>query len=176
VLPFLGLGERIRMDFSERLRRAEFVNGIPSLLTQAQSRTYLPGGLLFSEGDRKFDFHLILEGHVRLEMSVPIRGRIPLLTVGAGDLLAWSALLAQGRMTTSAIALDNVWTAAFDGPQLQQLCEQQPQIGYHVMKQLASSLSRRLLATRLQLLDLFEEHEPVPDFRSASSVPVDPEC
>lgn len=164
------------MDFSERLRRTEFVSGIPSLLTLAQPRTYHPGATLFSEGDRNFDFHLILEGHVRLEMSVPVRGRIPLLTVGVGDLLAWSALLAQGRMTTSAIALDNVWTAAFDGPQLQQLCEQQPQIGYHVMKRLANCLSRRLLATRLQLLDLFEEHEPMPDLRPASYVPVDPEC
>lgn len=164
------------MDFSERLRRTAFVNSIPSLLTLAQPRTYLPGAILFTEGDRNLDFHLILEGHVRLEMSVPIRGRTSLLTVGPDDLLAWSALLAQGRMTTSAIALDNVRTASFDGPQLQQLCEQEPQIGYHVMKQVANSLSRRLLATRLQLLDLFEEHESVPDFRSASNVPVDPEC
>lgn len=169
------------MNFDESVRQTEFAGGIPSrllpvLLHLAQPRRFSPGAVLFKEGDRSLDFHLILSGHVRLDMSVPIRGRIPLLTVGAGDVLAWSAVLAKGSMTTSAIALNPVWTAAFDGPQLQQICEEQPELGYHVMKQLASALSRRLLATRLQLLDLFGDHAPLLDGPCAPSPSVDPEC
>lgn len=169
------------MNFEECLRQTEFAGGIPSpllpaLLHLAQPRRFSPGAILFKEGDHSLDFHLILDGHVRLDMSVPVRGRIPLLTVGPGDVLAWSALLAKGRMTTSAIAMDPVWTASFDGPQLQQLCEDQPEFGYYVMKQLANALSRRLLATRLQLLDLFGDHAPLTDGPFAPSPSVDPEC
>lgn len=169
------------MNFEESVRQSEFAGGIPSrlltvLLQLAQPRQFSPGAVLFKEGDHSLDFHLVLDGHVRLDMSVPIRGRIPLLTVGAGDVLAWSAVLAKGKMTTSAIAMTSVSTAAFAGPQLQQLCEDQPELGYHVMKQLASALSRRLLATRLQLLDLFGDHAPLPDGPFAQSPSVDPEC
>lgn len=169
------------MDFEASVRQTEFANGIPTkllslLLPLAHSRQYPPGTVLFKEGEHYLDFHLILDGHVRLDMCVPIRGRIPLLTVGPGDVLAWSALLAKGRMTTSAIAMNPVWTAAFEGPRLQQLCEAHPELGYHVMKQLATALSQRLLATRLQLLDLFGDHSPAPNGPELSSVSVDPEC
>lgn len=154
------------MEVSDIDRQTQFLRGIPaqwhhSILELAQIRIFAPGDVLFTEGSLHTDFHLVIQGHVRLEMLVPNRGRVPLLTVGPGDALAWSALLSQGTMTTSAIALESVKTAAFPGIQLQQLCERQPEIGFHVMKQMAGALSRRLLATRLQLLDLFAGHEPV---------------
>jgi CRP/FNR family cyclic AMP-dependent transcriptional regulator len=153
------------MDVSEIDRQTQFLRGIPvqfhsSILELAQVRTYSPGSDVFTEGSLHSDFHLVMQGHIRLDMTIPKRGRVPLLTVGPGDTLAWSALLSDGTMTTSAIALESVQTAAFAGKELQQLCERQPEVGYYVMKQLAGSLSRRLLATRLQLLDLFAGHEP----------------
>ena len=162
------------MEFSDELRQTEFVRGIPSSLLPslcrlAQPRAFPAGAALFAEGQANLDFHLVLDGHVRLDMNVPQRGRIPLLSVGPGDVLAWSALLSGGKMTTSAKAMEPVRTAAFEGTQLQQLCEREPEIGYHVMKQLAGALSRRLLATRLQLLDLFADHEPIGLTKAAVS-------
>ena len=45
-----------------------------------------------------------------------------------------------------------------------QLCAANHEFGFHLMQRLASSLSKRLVATRLQLLDLFAETPPtVPD-------------
>ncbi len=44
---------------------------------------------------------------------------------------------------------------AISGLELRQLCNTDFEVGYHVMGQVASALSQRLLATRLQLLDLF---------------------
>ncbi|TXT27172.1 MAG: hypothetical protein FD138_2777 [Planctomycetota bacterium] len=41
------------------------------------------------------------------------------------------------------------------GHQLQQLCQSDAEVGFHLMWQVASALSQRLVATRLQLLDLF---------------------
>lgn len=160
---------------------SEFLQGIPAqhmplLSEMMRERDFPPGAVLFSEGSFQADFLLVVAGHVRLDMAVPQRGRIPLLTVGPGDVLAWSALLAQGRMTATATALEPVRTAAIEGEKLRSLCELQPDIGYHLMKQLAVALSRRLLATRLQLLDVFAGHEPILEAIPAFGKPGDPEC
>ena len=69
-----------------------------------------------------------------------------------------------------------VKTVALPGDQLRQLCEAEHEVGYHIMRQLASALSRRLLATRLQLLDLFGEHVPALEFTPNFGRPGDPEC
>lgn len=159
----------------------DFISGLPAesvskLEELSREERFVPGNQLFAEGSEHPELHIILQGHVRLEMAIPGRGRKPLLSLGPGDVLAWSALLSDGRMTASAIALDSVRTASIPGRQLRELCEAEPQLGYRVMVQLAAALSRRLLATRLQLLDLFQDHEPMRQLsRSATAVP-DPEC
>jgi len=126
--------------------------------------------VLFQEGSEHDDIYLVLRGRVRLEMLVRDRGRVPLMTAGAGDLVGWSPLFAGHPMTATAIALEPVQTLSFDGQELRGLCETNHELGYHVMRQLALVLSERLLATRLQLLDLFLDHQP----RGTS--PVDAEC
>lgn len=74
---------------------------------------------------------------------------------GPNEILAWSGFLADGAMTTSAIAIESIRTIEFDCHQLKRLCEDDHDLGYFIMKQVAVGLARRLLATRLQLLDLF---------------------
>ncbi|MBS0201288.1 MAG: cyclic nucleotide-binding domain-containing protein [Planctomycetes bacterium] len=159
----------------------EFLRQIPSrhlpeILNLAQERHFAPSTVLFREGTVHHEFHVVIVGHIRLAMTIPNRGEIPLLTVGPGDVLAWSALVSEGMMTSSAVALENVRTLAFDGPQLRSLCDGQPDIGYHIMKQLARALSRRLVATRLQLLDLFASHEPILESLPGACSPVDDQC
>lgn len=156
------------MSLLDSVIDCEFLRAIPkALLPQleqlSQSRAFPAGATLFLEGSANRDFHIVTSGRVRLEMQVPGRGRIPILTVGPGEVLAWSALIANSVMTCSAIALEPVCTVAFDGDQLRSLCEAEHEIGYHVMRQLASELSRRLFATRLQVLDLFREHQPLTE-------------
>ena len=168
------------MSSLNMIASSEFLRAIPAELHShleqlVQQRSYSPGTSLFSEGAHHDEFHIIVSGHVRLDMHVPRRGRIPILTIGPGDVLAWSALLGHGIMTSSAIALDPIQTVAFPGEALRKLCESHHEIGYHIMRQLATSLSRRLVATRLQLLDLFADHAPV-DLTSAIGRPGDPEC
>lgn len=172
------------MAWPESFQTSEFCRNLPAaalsrLEPLAQERRYPPGSVLFTEGTVHGDFHVVLEGHVRLDMVVPGRGRIPILTVGPGEVLAWSALLGSGTMTCTGQALDPVRTVAFPGSQLRLLCDTEEQLGYQVMRQLALALSRRLLATRLQLLDLFADHVPALAEATTSSWPIrpgDPEC
>ncbi len=121
----------------------------------AKNNTYPAGKILFNESDRYHQIHIICDGLVTLEMRVPGHGVQKILTLGRGELLGWSALLADGVMTTSAVATEATKTIEFETKELKLLCEQDHEVGYHVMRQVATSLAKRLLATRLQLLDLF---------------------
>lgn len=115
------------------------------------------GTTIFQEGAKNPFLYVVERGHVGLDMHVPGRGRVRILSVGPGEMLAWSALLGNGVMTVSAVALEDTHAIAASGPKLLELCGRNHEVGYQLMSQMAKSLAQRLVATRLQLLDLFAE-------------------
>jgi CRP-like cAMP-binding protein len=121
----------------------------------ARVKTFPAGAVLFREGARNPDVFLIVRGHVALEMCVPGRGCMQILSLGPGDILAWSALEGAGHMTATALAQEETEVIVAPGDALLGLCERNHEIGYAVMKRLATAISQRLVATRLQMLDLF---------------------
>lgn len=125
------------------------------LLAEGTWRNYREGTVLFRAHTASDRWLLILRGHVALDMNVAGRGAVRLLSLGPGDLVGWSAVLGQARMTTSAIAADDTEVISFAAEAIQRLCVADPQVGYHLMRHLAETLADRLVATRLQLLDLF---------------------
>jgi len=132
-----------------------------SLATIQQARA---GTALFREGQTADWIAVLASGTVVLEMSVPARGGVRLLTLARGDLLGWSAVLGGGAVTATAIAQSDVRLVRFEGEELAALCDRDHEVGFHVMRRLAWALSRRLTATRLQLLDLYSPVAPViPD-------------
>lgn len=114
------------------------------------------GATIFRENQRHQRVYWIIDGAVTLEMSPSHAGPKAVLTVGTGDLLAWSAFLGNQRMTTTAIASTDVQLIGFDSDRVRRLCDDNYEIGYRFLQSLAEALSRRLVATRLQLLDMFE--------------------
>ena len=148
------------MTALDLLQKAHFANKLPGavlnrLAAIARIVEWNEGTLIFREGEHRDDLYLLGSGHVVLEMNVPGRGLTRILTLRSGELLAWSALLGNGNMTTSAVAVEPTQAIAISGVELRQLCEVDHEVGFHVMGQVAFALSQRLLATRLQLLDLF---------------------
>ena len=113
------------------------------------------GTLLIGEGDNYSALYFVASGTITLDMLTSQCGKQQIITVGDGDLIAWSALLGDGRMTASAIASQESRLIAFPADQLLALCEANHDVGYVVILCIAKLISRRLLATRLQLLDLF---------------------
>jgi len=118
------------------------------------------GTILFREGAVSDPLYLIVGGSVALDMHVPRRGQVRILTVGPGEVLGWSALLTDQRMTAMATVVEDVTMIAIPGRKLHELCEADKDVGYAVMRRMAIALANRLLATRLQLLDLFMETQP----------------
>ena len=152
---------------SQALRHSAFAAVFPAEVTQALAdaarwRTYSTGTVIFREGERSNTFYIVHRGHVTLDMALPVHGGTRLITLGPGEVVAWSALVGDGRMTATAAAADEVELIELPGPELLKRCEADPQFGYHLMRRLAAALAKRLLATRLQMLDLFRA-DAIPD-------------
>jgi CRP/FNR family cyclic AMP-dependent transcriptional regulator len=131
------------------------------LLPLASIRECRAGTVIFQEGEAADSIAVVAAGTVALEMRFPGRGRVRLLTVGRGELLGWSALLGGGAVTATAVAQTDLRLVSFSGRELADLCEQDHEVGFHVMRRLAWAVSRRLTATRLQLLDLYSREAPI---------------
>jgi len=147
-------------SLNQAFDRLDSVGAMPeplraALASNATLVSYDAGDLIFRENAAAQDLLLILSGSVALEMNVSGRGKVRLISLGPGDWVGWSALMGGGQMTTSALALSITHAAKFSAIELQQMCDQNPDIGYPLMKCVAQSLANRLVATRLQLLDLF---------------------
>lgn len=128
---------------------------VTSLAALAKLETFPAGAELFREGDHHHQLYIVRQGHLSLDMTTATCGQQRILTAGVGDVVAWSALLGDGRMTATAQAIEETQMIVIDAGQLRSLCEADHDVGYRVMKWMARMIAGRLLATRLQLLDLF---------------------
>ena len=94
-------------------------------------------------------------GRVALRTLVPERGDVTILTVEPGDVFGWSAVVPPYRVTSTAIAIEPVEAIAFDGRPLRAALREDPVLAQALYPRLLVAVSRRLNATRTQLLDLF---------------------
>ena len=115
------------------------------------------GAEIFAEGSETTHLYLIVCGRVELCMTFASRGCLPILTLETGDLLGWSAAIGNKEMSATAVAVQETQAIAIAADKLRQLCRDDHEIGYEIMRRVALSISRRLVATRLQLLDVFSD-------------------
>ena len=113
------------------------------------------GQQLFREGEEANEFYLIRHGIVSLEVVVPGRGSITIQTLGAGEILGWSWLVPPYQWRFDARAVELVRAIALDGKCLRTKCEDDPRLGFELLKRFAHVMAERLQATRIQLLDVY---------------------
>jgi CRP/FNR family transcriptional regulator, cyclic AMP receptor protein len=114
-----------------------------------------PGDVLFRDGDEANAFYVIRAGTVALEMFVPARGGMTIETIGAGEVVGWSWLFPPYRWHFDARALAQVRATAIDGACLRGKCDDDPALGYDLMRRFAQVMIERLQWTRLRLLDVY---------------------
>jgi CRP/FNR family transcriptional regulator, cyclic AMP receptor protein len=113
------------------------------------------GKYIFREGDPADLFYLIRHGKVALEVFSPERGPLQILTLEEGEILGWSWLVPPYRMRFDARAVEETRATSFDGACIRKKCEEDPRLGYELLKRFAQILGERLHATRLQILDVY---------------------
>jgi CRP/FNR family transcriptional regulator, cyclic AMP receptor protein len=119
------------------------------------------GDQLFQEGDREDFLYVLLEGQVVLEIEVPTRGQVPIYTAEVLDTLGWSSMTPIVRQrTASARATQPCLLIGFNSKLLQQLCDDDCELGYIIMRRMANVVANRLLTTRICLLEMISQSVP----------------
>jgi CRP/FNR family transcriptional regulator, cyclic AMP receptor protein len=147
------------------LRSHKFFTGLGpadlALLVGCASTVAFPAdSFLFREGAPAQEFYLIRQGKVALEIAAPGRGALVVRTLGEGDVAGFSWLIEPHSWEFDGRAIERVLAVKMDGSCLRGKCEQDPRLGYELMRRFAGLATNRLQATRLQLLDVYGH---VPD-------------
>ena len=121
----------------------------------AASLEWDAGTTVFREGDRDSLLYVVEQGRVAIEIAVPGRGRVVILTVGPGEVFGWSSIFQQRPKTASARTIEPARVLALDASRLRELCDADPRLGYLLTRRILEVVSERLKATRMQLLDIY---------------------
>jgi CRP-like cAMP-binding protein len=144
--------ELIEMAQAYRLLSELEPKHLRKLLPLAEDMQFDAGQVIFQEGDRSSSLHLIVSGEVVLEMVV--RGQVVRVkTLYAGEAMGWSALTVGCQTHFQARAITPVSTIAFPGDQIREACDCDPEMGYALLKRLLELVTKRLDATRMQLVN-----------------------
>lgn len=130
-------------------------HGVPwtqleSLAAVAACAKFDPDEIIFREGEEANRFYLLLSGSVALEAKAGERA-VRLQSVEAGEALGWSWVFPPFRWQFTARTLTPVEAYFFHAPTLRQRMDDDPALGYAVMKRMAAVLFERLVSTRDRL-------------------------
>ncbi len=147
-------------DLTESLHQHPFLRNmdqelINTLTSCASNVVFQEGNYLFHESEDARTFYLIRSGRVALEAGGSERGQIRIQTLGPGEVLGWSWLIAPYRWHFDAYAVEQVHAFAIDATCLRTKSETDWHFGYEMLRRFSEVLERRLEATRLQLLDIY---------------------
>ena len=106
----------------------------------------------FEDGGHATHFWLVQSGHVTVDVDVPGQGRVPIDTIGMGQLVGWSWLFPPFMWAFGAVAASPVETFEFDARTVQAKCASDPALGYEVTRRVAEVLTKRLKSTRTRLI------------------------
>ncbi len=136
---------------------------VQARLAAVTARLDLEAGVTFMHEGEVTDFlAFVVGGRVALQMRVPERGSITILTLEAGDIVGWSAIVEPFRSTTSATTLEPTELAIIDAETLRNLLANDAIIASAFLPPVLRTVVARLAATRVQLLDLFQGREANP--------------
>lgn len=155
-------------SLAARLGATWFGGGLSSharerLAALAELRQVEPGAILLREGTDTERFGVLLRGLLALRVGVAGRGTATLMTVEPGDVFGWSAIVPPYRATSTVVALETSEMLVFEASALRDLLREDEALPLTLYPRLLQSVSRRLIATRTQMLDLYardREYEP----------------
>lgn len=118
------------------------------------------GDVLFHEGDQADYLYIVIDGRVALDMFIPHRGKVRIKTAEMWDVFGWSGVTPTiHQRTVGATAVMDGLLVGIDSAKLRDVCEEDHDLGYIVMRRLVNIVASLLQVTRLQLIDMFASPE-----------------
>lgn len=149
------------MEINIKLLAAQpFLKGLSEqhlqlLVDNTMPAAFPAGKIIFREGQPANRFYLVLEGEITLESSAREKDSPAHLiqTIRAGEVLGWSWLFPPYYWHFDARAVTQVKAIFIYGTRVRELCEDNHDLGYELMKRTSEVVIERLQATRRQLLE-----------------------
>jgi len=140
-----------------------FLQGIPPTKLAAMAEcahlvTFRAGEYFFHEGEPADHFYIITHGQAALEVHVPGRGPQIIQTVSANEVVGWSWLFPPYRWHLDGRAQTLIRAIDFNGLCLRGKCDSDHDLGYELMTRFAQTIVTRLQATRLQLIEAYDDY------------------
>ena len=121
----------------------------------ARNARFKSGETIVKEGDPADEFFLIREGRVAVALPSPNGGRLTIETLDSGEVAGWSWLFPPNFWQFDLLAVASTRALLIDGRCLRGKCEEDPRLGYDLMKRFSRIMVDRLTAVRLQAIDLY---------------------
>lgn len=113
------------------------------------------GATVVREGTPCTSLGVVVAGRIALRLRLPGGDERTILTVDPGDVFGWSAILPPAIATSTGIAVQPTTAVVFDGERLSAALATDCDLAVAIYGRLFASVARRLVATRLQLLDVY---------------------
>jgi CRP/FNR family transcriptional regulator, cyclic AMP receptor protein len=119
------------------------------LASHASTRTARSQERVFRHDTPADRFYIVREGKVALQVPAVEGEPLTVQTVGDGNVLGWSWLVAPYRWLFDARALTPSLLVALDGESLRAHCDADPMLGYDLLRRFAALMAQRLNSARL---------------------------
>lgn len=141
----------------DRLRSCTLFEGLSEpqldrILTEAERRSAVEGEPFFAEGDGGREVYVLLEGRVQISVRMSCESeQVPVHTVVPGHVFGEFALVADHQRSATALASQPASCVVFSREQLEALAEEDPRLGYLVLRNLGRIVVERLIKTTQEL-------------------------
>lgn len=151
-----------KMTAQKRLRECQ----VFSVLTNAElekiatlvlEKEYEAGTTIFKGGDSAEELLVLQEGKIVLQMTLPkartqMSRKVTIDIVTRNEAVGWSVMVEPYVYTFTAVCLQEVKALSISGIKLRWLLQDDPKIGYNVLKGLIKVVASRLDETRQLLI------------------------
>ncbi len=110
---------------------------------------------IITENEPADEFFVLRSGLAAVEVDSPRKGPVVIETLGPGEILGVSWLLPPYRWTFDVRAVERCGAVSIDAACLRGKCDDDHDLGYELYRRFAGLIRSRLLATRLQLIDVY---------------------
>ncbi len=126
---------------------------IQKLADASRVLSFRQGEHLFRQDQSARHFYIVISGRVSVEVPSIYGPPLVVQTLGEKDVLGWSWLFPPYRWTFEAISNSDTEVIEFDGEGLRKTCDEDPELGYELMKCFATLMSDRLHEARTKMME-----------------------
>lgn len=120
-----------------------------------KKESYAVGDAIFKDKSEGNDLYVILSGRVKIQLeSITPYYEIAITTLEPGSILGEFALIDNEPRSATATCIDDVEALVIPGSEIHKLCDNNPAIGYMIMRNLARIICDKIRKTNKRLLNV----------------------